>query len=122
MSLLLKFLLHSLVDAYTLSMFPTGNLSSLSQLGGLNSRSRGNDLLSKSQIQSQMTCQDPDQEAYKIKGLGSDYFDTAGPTYNIHHLWSFCENFGQVLTQYNDTKRRRSRRVWLRLDEKRPFQ
>ena len=96
--------LVSLVDADTLAMFPTCNLSSLSHLDGHNSRSKGNDLLSKSQVYSPMALQDPDQEAYKIKRMSGDYYDSTGPTYTSKNIWSFCENVGHMLIQFADTK------------------
>ncbi|KAL7550960.1 hypothetical protein ACHAWF_014162, partial [Thalassiosira exigua] len=99
---LLNYLLASLLDADTLAMFPTSNLSLLTEYGGHDSRSRGNDLLSKAQIHSPMNHQDPDQEARKITRLSGDYFDTAGPTYTSKNLWSFCENVGNVLLLYDD--------------------
>ena len=89
------YLVTALVDPDTLAMFPTSNLQLLSTLDGHNSRSKGNDSLSKAQIHS--VKDDPDQEAYKIKRMSGDYFDTAGPSYTSKNIWSFCENVGLVL-------------------------
>jgi len=94
---LLNYLLVSLVDSDSLALFPTSNLSLLSHLDGHNSRSKGNDQLSKVQIHSPLACQDPDEEAFKIKRMRGDYFDSAGPTYTSKNIWSFCENVGRVL-------------------------
>ena len=92
----------SLLDTDTLAMFPTCNLPSLSHFDGPNSRSKGNNLLSKSQAYSAMT--GPDHEAHKIKAIRGDAYDTAGRTYNSKHIWSFCENVGLVLCHFAGTK------------------
>lgn len=99
---LLSYLVMGLVDSDTLSMFPTSNLSLLSELDGHSSRSKGNDVLSKVQNHKRHDPDheaDPDQEAYKIKRRRGDYFDTAGPSYNIKNIWSFCENIGHLLVE-----------------------
>ena len=93
-----SYLVAALVDPDTLAMFPTLNLQLLSTLDGHNSRSKGNDTLSKVQIHS--VKDDPDQEAYKIKRMSGDYFDTAGPSYTSKNIWSFCENVGLVLIKF----------------------
>ncbi len=94
---ILNFLFAALVDADTLAMFPSCNLSLLFKLDGHNSRSKGNDLLSKAQVHLPSAPQDLDQEAHKIKRMSGEYFDTAGPTYTSKNVWSFLENAGQVL-------------------------
>ena len=94
---ILIFLFTTLVDSDTLAMFPSCNLSLLFKLDGHNSRSKGNDLLSKAQVHLPSAPQDPDQEAHKIKRMSGEYFDTAGPTYMSKNIWSFLENVGQVL-------------------------
>ena len=94
---ILNLLFAALVDADTLAMFPSCNLSLLFKLDGHNSRSKGNDLLSKAQVHLPSAPQDPDQEAHKIKRMSGEYFDTAGPTYTSKNIWSFLENVGQVL-------------------------
>ena len=94
---ILNFLFAALVDSDTLAMFPSCNLALLFKLDGHNSRSKGNDLLSKAQVRVSSAPQDPDQEAHKIKRMSGEYFDTAGPTYTSKNIWSFLENVGQVL-------------------------
>ena len=95
-------LMTALLDCDTLAMFPTSNLSLLSKLDTTHSsRSKGNDVLSKVQIHTTVV-NDPDQEAYKVKRLGGDYFDTAGPSFNCKNIWSFCESVGHLLIEYND--------------------
>ena len=93
--------LTALLDPDTLAMFPTSNLSFLSQLDGLNSRSKGNDQLSKVQIYSHAPPHDPDLDAFKIKRMGGDYFDSAGPTYACKNVWSFLMNVGHVFAVSN---------------------
>ena len=100
----INFLVTSLVDADTLAMFPTCNLAMLSKIdspNGHTSRSKGNDILTKSQIHSLTNSDDPDIEAHKIKRRSGDYFDTAGPTYTSKHLWSFCEHTAHLLTMFD---------------------
>jgi len=94
---ILNFLFAALVDSDTLAMFPSCNLALLFKLDGHNSRSKGNDLLSKAQVRVSSAPQDPDQEAHKIKRMSGEYFDTAGPTYTSKNIWSFLENVGLVL-------------------------
>ena len=95
--IILNNLFAALVDSDTLAMFPTSNLSLLLLLDGHNSRSKGNDLLSKAQVHLSSAHRDPDQEAYKIKRMSGEYFDTAGPTYASKNIWSFLENVGHLL-------------------------
>ncbi|KAL3791298.1 hypothetical protein ACHAW5_006330 [Stephanodiscus triporus] len=92
-----NYLFAALMDSDTLAMFPSSNLSLLYMLDGHNSRSKGNDLLSKAQNHLPLAPQDPDQESYKIKRMKGEYFDTVGPAYTSKNIWSFLENFGQVL-------------------------
>jgi hypothetical protein len=94
---ILNYLFAALMDSDTLAMFPSSNLSLLYMLDGHNSRSKGNDLLSKAQNHLPLAPQDPDQESYKIKRMKGEYFDTVGPAYTSKNIWSFVENFGQVL-------------------------
>jgi len=101
---MIKHVVTSLLDPDTMTMFPTCNLTSLSQYDSHNSRSKGSDALSKLQNHSLLTCQDPDQEAYKIKRVSGDYFDTVGPTYASKNVWSLCENVGQLLSGFDDKK------------------
>lgn len=98
---LLLYGLAALLDSDTLAMFPTSNLSLLSQLDGHYSRSKGNDLLSKAQTHSHTPPHDPDQDAFKINRMSGDYFDTAGPTYACKNVWSFLMNIGHVLATSN---------------------
>jgi len=99
---ILGHLMTALLDCDTLAMFPTSNLSLLSKLDTTHSsRSKGNDVLSKVQIHTTVS-NDPDQEAYKVKRMGGDYFDTVGPTFNCKNIWSFCESVGHLLIEYND--------------------
>ena len=99
---ILGHLMTALLDCDTLAMFPTSNLSLLSKLDTTHgSRSKGNDILSKVQIHT-TDGNDPDQEAYKVKRMGGDYFDTAGPSFNCKNIWSFSESVGHLLIEYND--------------------
>lgn len=94
---ILNNLFAALVDSDTLAMFPSSNLSLLFSLDGHNSRSKGNDLLSRAQIYLPSVHRDPDEEAYKIKRMSGEYFDTAGPSYASKNIWSSLENVCHLL-------------------------
>jgi len=92
--------LHALIDADTLYLFPTSDLATLCEVGGQSCRAQGEKDLSKAQIIEEGTVPSPDREARNIDMRTGDVFDTAGPSYMSHNVWTFVDNTGKIVKEF----------------------
>ena len=99
--------LHALIDVDTLYLFPTSDLAALCEVGGQSCRAQGEKDLSKAQIRIEegtVPSPDCDYEARNIDIRTGDVFDTAGPSYMSHNVWTFTDNILHLRGLNKDTQ------------------
>jgi len=97
--------IEALLDAETLSRFPSSNLDFVKSIGGERSakkeQSRLAKLLEAKQSENVGDTSYTDPDAVGIRKRKGDIFDAPGASYMSRRLWSFCGNLGALMAEFS---------------------